>query len=102
MKSNRQFSLVQFSSRWNLCTPSLALAGAAATTIFVATSILFSRQKTCFVATNTYLSRQKQACRDKTFVATKYVCRDKITFVATKDVFCVCRDKNDTCGSSRQ
>ena len=69
------------------------------------------------------LSRQKYACRDECFVGT-YTClfvatKDKImfvaiktfgrgkhTFVATKDV-CLsrqyfCRDKNDTCGSSRQ
>ena len=37
-----------------------------------------------FVATN--------ICRDKRFVATKIFCRDKHTFVATKDVFC--RDKH--------
>ena len=70
------------------------------------------------------LSRQKYACRDNiTFVnfdATKYIyrdkhvfCRDTHTFVETKDVFCrykyvfvatkfFFRDKNDTCGSSRQ
>ena len=43
-----------------------------------------------------------------TILATKHVfcrnkhnfCRGKHTFVATKDVFS--RDKNDTCGSSRQ
>ena len=43
------------------------------------------------------LSRQKYTCRVKTFVATN-ICRDKHTFVATKDVFCrntprVCHDK---------
>ena len=74
------------------------------------------------------LSRQKYACRDnfchdkKLFVATKIFCatniilprqkfcRGKHTFVATKECFVatntgcenVCRDKNYTCGSSRQ
>ena len=70
-----------------------------------------------FVATNIY--------RDKSFVETIvlfYFCRDKHNFVATNVLsgqayFCgdkrrtlsqqrrlsqVCRDKNDTCGSSRQ
>ena len=51
-------------------------------------------------ATSKFLSRQ-DFCRDKSFVATntclkgerkKYFCRDKHTFVATKDVFC--RDKH--------
>ena len=42
-----------------------------------------------FVTTNTCLSQQK-------------FCQDKHTFVATKDVFCFCRDKNVTCGSSRE
>ena len=60
------------------------------------TCIILSRQKTCFVAKNmclTNMSRQN-------------FCWDKIMFVAIKHVFCrdkhVCRDKNDTCGSSRQ
>ena len=50
---------------------------------------------------------RKNFCRDKIMFGQKF-CRDKHTFVATKDVFCrdrtrvVCRDKNDTCGSSRQ
>ena len=34
--------------------------------LFVATSILLSPKKTCFVATNTHLSRQARVCRDKT------------------------------------
>ena len=58
------------------------------------------------------VSRQKYACRDKTFVSTKYFChdsRDKYVFVTTKHVFCrdkimqvlflsrqsFCRDKRD-------
>ena len=54
---------------------------------------LFFREKT-LVATNIILSRQKYKL---TFVATNtrqaYFCLDKRR---------VCRDKNDTCGSSRQ
>ena len=59
----------------------------------------FSRDKYVFVATKyvfcccffVFLSRQKYACRDKTFVATKFylsqqirVCRDKHTFSCEK------------------
>ena len=54
----------------------LSLAGAATSIIFVATKFLrLSQQNTSSVATKV-LSRQN------------YVCRDKHTFVATKDVFC--------------
>ena len=93
----------------------ISLAGAA-TSIFVAINTSFllrkkyaSRDKNLsrqifvvegaqimFVATNIY--------RDKRFVATNIILylqmfyRDKHTFIATK----LCRDKNDTCGSSRQ
>ena len=67
---------------------------------------VLSRQKTCFVATKVSLSRQN------------YVCHGKIMFFATNTghkFVCVCggggwggglrpkyvcRDKNDTCGSS--
>ena len=59
------------------------------------------------VATNTYLTRQKEIvtnifCHCKQFYCDKILerffiawdfCRCKHTFVATKDVFCVCRDK---------
>ena len=95
---------------------------------FVSTSILLSRQKTYFVATKVCLSRHFCFCfcfvivvvtsffRDKAFVTTSiHLARQKTCFVATKDVFCRdkqvfvatkhlsrCRDKNDTCGSSRQ
>ena len=86
-----------------------------------------------FFTTNTCLSRQNYAlprqnfCRDKIFLSqqnvcrykylsrqTRNFCRDKHTFVATKNLFCLvstkvclsrqmfCRDKNDTCGRSRQ
>ena len=78
--------------------------------MFVTTKHL-SRQ--IFVATNTCLSWQVYFCRDKhVIVATNIIltrqkfCRDKHTFVATKDFFVVTntfyRDKNDTCGGSRQ
>ena len=66
--------------------------------IFVATSLLCldkkKKKKKYFAATN--------ICCDKRFVATKKkrksFCRDKHTFISTKDVFCrgktrVCRDK---------
>ena len=90
---------------WRTAIPNatllLSLAGAATSIIFVATN-------KCFVTKNTpLLSRQKYACRHRRFfaktlclsrqnifVATKLllrqilVCRDKHTFVATKDVFC--------------
>ena len=67
---------------------------------FVMTSILLLRQKTCFVTTNTCLSRQTYFCVTKVcllqqiFVVTKIglswqrFCRDKHTFVTTKDFFC--------------
>ena len=52
-------------------------------------------KQTCVCRDKTrLLSRQKYACRDQTFVATKLwlrFCRDKHTFVTTKDVF---RDKS--------
>ena len=84
----------------------LSLVGAATSIIFVA----------C-------LSRQEYACRDKKIVATKMFCfvakNTEQTqfcrilscvlscFVATNTCTCLsrhkfCRDKNDTCGSSRQ
>ena len=88
--------------------------------ILLTTKVL-SRQNVCH---DKYLSKQKLCtyhfCCDKSCIATnmwcrdKYLsqqkfCRDKIMFVATKDVFCrdkhmfvVCRDRNGTCGSSRQ
>ena len=58
--------------------------------IFVVTK-LFSRQ--IFVATNNFFAT-------KVLSRQAYFCRDKHVFVATKHIFC--RDKNDTCGSSRQ
>ena len=71
--------------------------------VFVATSILWSRQKACFAATNTCLSPQNCVCRDKYLLQQK-VCRDKI-FLSRKNTCFVlintCRDKNDTDGSSR-
>ena len=102
----------------------LSLAGAATNIIFVATKRLswqrFCLDKHTFVATNTFLSRQNTS-----FVPTNvclsrqnFCLLDKHTFVANKDVFCrdkhmvvetkplswqtFCRDKNDTCDSSRQ
>ena len=89
-------------------------------TFFVATNVCLSRH---------VLLQQTYFCRDKRFVATNicrdkgYFCRDKHVFDATKQVFCrdkpldktfvttniilsrhayFCRDKNYTCGSSRQ
>ena len=62
----------------------LSLAGAATSINFVATKRLFFRDKSMVVATKLLL-RQTYFCPDKTFVATN-----------------ICRDKNDTCGSSRQ
>ena len=54
------------------------------------------------VATKHMFIATKIFCRNKhNFVATN-ILRGKHIFVATKDVFCVCRDKNDTFGSSRQ
>ena len=77
--------------------------GAATSIIFVATKVLARQARVCLdktrllsrqsmlVATK-LLSRQNYVCRDKYLsqkgsVATKYVSRDKHTFVATKDVF---------------
>ena len=94
-----------------------------------ANDILLLRQKMCFVPTKAVSGRsyhkynfcrdKTRVCRDKTRLLSrdKYACRDifvvvanelcslrqnyaSITFVATKDMFC--RNKNDTCGSSRQ
>ena len=45
------------------CPGKLSLAGAATSTIFVATKYVFCRQKVC-------LSRQNYVCLDKSFVAT--------------------------------
>ena len=85
--------------------PAISLTGAATSIIFVATN------KTRL------LSREKFACRDKSLlVATKYLSHQNIfvnkMFVATKllwrqayycpDTHRVWRDKNYTCGSSRQ
>jgi len=64
------------------------------------------REKQVFVATKIWLSPPNKieygpgVCRDKSFVATKYFCRDKIRVLTRQPP--VCRDKNDTCGSSRQ
>ena len=72
-----------------------------------------------FVTTKRLLSRQKYPCNDKTFVATKLCLSWQNSFLATKHCvsrqnFCrdirrvlprqtrVCRDKNYTCGNSRQ
>ena len=84
----------------------MSLAGAATSIIFVATSTLLSRLKTCFVATNTCLclSHFVTLCLSRQiFVVTEIVateicffCRDKHTFVATKHLSRqtgVCRDK---------
>ena len=60
-------------------------------------------KNTSFVATKVCLSRDKtiKLCRNKRCDLSRLkFCLDKHTFVATKDEFC--RDKKDTCGSSRQ
>ena len=70
------------------------------------------RDKHMFVATKHVFCCDKYLSWQTYFVATNIIlswqmfCRGKHTFVARKDVFCrdkhVCRDKNDTCGNSRQ
>ena len=80
---------------------------------FVVIKDVFCSSKHVFVAPKvSVLWRQNYVCRAKnmfdkhTFVATKDVfCRNKHVFVATNMCFSrqrFCRDKNDTCGSSRQ
>ena len=91
---------------------------------FVATKQVFRRDKTSlssrqnksFVATKQVFRRDKTSLssrQNKSFVATKVCllrqtfCRDKHTFVATNTCFvvtstCLSRQKDDTCGSSRQ
>jgi len=72
----------------------ISLAGAATSIIFVATK--FCRDKLSFVATNTCLLKwQNVFCRDKSMLAAtntclsrQKFCRNKHTFVVTKDVFC--------------
>ena len=104
----------------------MKLAGARTSIIFSVATKLQTRDKnnTCGSSHQKYktrlLSRQKYAwhdksfvatkyfCRNKTFVATgcdkylfqqKYVCRDKHTFVAAKDVFCHENKIKYACGS---
>ena len=73
----------------------ISLAAAAASIIFVATSLLL---KTSFVATQVGLSRQNYVCRGKSFVATKIrFSRQNICLSRQKYV---CRDKKDTCSST--
>ena len=109
---NADCSLTAFARSY---TYAVKLAGARTSIIFSVATKLQTRDKnnTCGSSHQKYktrlLSRQKYAwhdkrfvatkyfCRNKTFVATgcdkylfqqKYVCRDKHTFVAAKDVFC--------------
>ena len=65
----------------------LSLAGAATSTIFVATKHVFCHEKSMLAATKR-LSRQNYAL--------SRVCRDKHTFVATKDVFLSQQNKHQT------
>ena len=60
----------------------------------------FCRNKTCC---DQYLSRQTWFCCHKSFVTITF-CRNKSRLVATNIIFSQqnCRNKNDTCGSSRQ
>ena len=78
--------------QWGLLhtAPSLSMAGAATSIIFVATNTCFILSpEDIFVATELLLRHnfcrdkyKTRVCRDKSFVAYKH------TFVATKDVFC--------------
>ena len=97
LQPGKQWICPNFLEDAHHCGRKLSLVGAATSIIFVATEVL-SRQ-------THLLLQQKYACRDKTFVMTKLClcdkfCCDKHTFVTTKDLFC--RNKNYTCGSSRQ
>ena len=99
----------------------VSLAGAA-TSIFFCHDKSFARDKytlvatkECFVTTKLYLSRQKYTCRDKNMIVGTDIChgkrfvttsiflsRQKTCFVAANICLSFCRDKNYTCGSSRQ
>ena len=79
----------------------VSLARAATSIIFVATKVLLRQNYVCrdkhnkIVCRDKNLSRQTRqnyVCRDNYLSRQKYVCRDKQSFVATKDVFCVCRN----------
>ena len=75
----------------------LLLAGAATSTIFVATSACLSRQKHTFVATyfcrdkRRVLSRQTSVCRDETFIATKMILMAAPTNDRDAQRSCFCR-----------
>ena len=73
-------------------------------TAFVTTDMFVTRKS--FVATNIILSWHMFCCDKHTFVMAKDVlCCDKHVFVGTNTCLSqqkVCRDKNDTCGSSCQ
>ena len=87
----------------------LLLAGAVTSIIFVATKHVFCRHKSMFAATKATnnLCRKKNRCLSGQayFVETKEVfCPDKC-FVATNTCLSrqnICRDKNNSGGSSRQ
>ena len=80
---------------------------------FVATKDVFCCDKPVFVATKLCLLWRKFCC-NKNILSWQNFCCDKHTFVSTKDVYChdkhehvllttkLCRDINDTCGSSLQ
>ena len=83
------------------------MAGAATSIIFVATKVLLRQTRICrenvfvetkhvccrdksMLAERKLLLRQNYVCRDKIFLSRQKqtrVCRDKHTFVATRDVF---------------
>ena len=112
------YIFIYFLSRQSFVTTNMCLS--RQNTSFVATKVCLSQQN-IFVATKlfTTICRDKQFCRDKRdktrlllrqnyasiiFVATNTCCRDK-SFVTTNIILSrqtFCRDKNDTCGSSRQ
>ena len=79
-----------FCSCWSFCwTTKLSLAG-------VSTSIVF-REKNMFVATKRS-SRAYFCCYKRRVLSWQTHCRDKHVFSPQN----FCRNKNDTCGSSRQ
>ena len=75
--------------------------------VFVTTNYVFCHDKSMLVSIK-LLSQQTRVCRDKYFpgnffVATKILSRQTIlSRQRFLFCFCFCRDKNHTCGSSRQ
>ena len=95
----------------------LSLVGAATSIIFVTTKHIFCCDKhllwQIFVATNLIMSQKNfftvsLLLLGQTCVCQKYACHNKSLIAASiplswqKTFCCVCRDQNDTCGSSHQ